>query len=65
MKPGDKVEVIRVGDPWFGCTGTIVSVVMNEDKATTIFRVNNISQHSLPHAIGIWDVSALKTLEIT
>jgi hypothetical protein len=63
MKPGDKVKIVDAQDPWFGCTGVIVSLVMFDKEITTLVRVANLSDHSQPKAVGIWDISNLKTAE--
>jgi hypothetical protein len=62
VKPGDLFEVINPDHEWFGSTGVIKSIVMNEDKETEWVRVHEISTHSLPHAYGIWSVHDLKVI---
>jgi len=60
MKPGDNIININEESEWLGSTGVILSMLDFEGEPTTMFRVCNLSQHSLPHAIGIWDSSEFK-----
>ena len=63
MKPGDVVQIIDVSDPWLGSTGVVLSYVETDGKPTDYVRVTEISDHSLPHAVGIWSVSSLKQVK--
>ena len=60
MKPGDNIININEESEWLGSTGVIHSMLTHEGEPTTKFRVFKMSQHSLPHAIGVWDSSEFK-----